>query len=804
MWIPEQFDPSATYSLRPTNVVTPKPHFRAAVSSELDEWSSIIGIVTAIIGNVLISFALNIQRYAHIRLDREYHQLQPSFPSVGDRTDNDHRAYGGIMPEQIVEERTKINAKALGPRNADNGGTIYPQSLDGYQDQDAHETSPLLKRYDSDSTLTTLEKRSEDGDGRKSYLRSPYWWAGIILMTVGEAGNFLAYGFAPASIVSPLGVVALISNCIIAPFMLKERFRTRDGWGVLVAIGGAVTVVLSAKTSETKLGQDELLGAILRWEFLTYVGITAAVIFALMFASPRYGDRTILIDLGLVGLFGGYTALSTKGVASLLSDTLWMALTFPITYFLVGILVLSALMQIRYVNRALQCFDSTQVIPTQFVLFTISVIIGSAVLYRDFESTTVAQAVEFVGGCLLTFSGVYLITSGRHEDSDREEGDGTDQQEGIRLLDEEAEYHATRLPRRQTIDGQISPSANVVGPQIPDHPHSDPETPTTSSVTQTPSTPSASIDRSTTDSNRLGTRRERDKHWVSASTRPAGTSPFHSERTVTLPAQPSPFTRAQSGSPQTPSFARLRPTQSHQQTPTSPTKGRLDVRSSSTPTVTDPRTPTTESRGSSPQRTAEAALRANLSPSPGQPEPAIPSSGYPPLNRASRGSFGRLLPGPLLSPLSSSLSAVVADSLRRGEGTGTVAGLGLGRSRGRLSGTKGVRRKSTKRPSVIGMANDGVAPGSPVAERQRDDHRHGLRDAEEGGGDNEVGRVVGGGGSVEGKQTGFPAISQTLGGLVGRRKEQQNGSTATTTRTGRSRSSSGGASPPPPSPSVKG
>ena len=29
-------------------------------------------------------------------------------------------------------------------------------------------------------------------------------------MTIGEAGNFLAYGFAPASIVSPLGVVALV------------------------------------------------------------------------------------------------------------------------------------------------------------------------------------------------------------------------------------------------------------------------------------------------------------------------------------------------------------------------------------------------------------------------------------------------------------------------------------------------------------------------------------------------------------------------------------------------------------------
>lgn len=123
-------------------------------------------------------------------------------------------------------------------------------------------------------------------------------------MTIGEAGNFLAYGFAPASIVSPLGVVALISNCVIAPIMLKERFRMRDFWGVVVAVAGAVTVVLSAKQQEKKLGPHEILGAITTLEFEVYVAVTISLIVILMWASPRYGNKTILIDLGLVGLFG--------------------------------------------------------------------------------------------------------------------------------------------------------------------------------------------------------------------------------------------------------------------------------------------------------------------------------------------------------------------------------------------------------------------------------------------------------------------------------------------------------------------
>ena len=123
-------------------------------------------------------------------------------------------------------------------------------------------------------------------------------------MTIGETGNFLAYGFAPASIVSPLGVVALISNCVIAPIMLKERFRLRDFWGVVVAVAGAVVVVLSAKQQEKKLGPHEIWGAITTTEFEVYMGVTILFIGILVWASPRYGNRTILIDLGLVGLFG--------------------------------------------------------------------------------------------------------------------------------------------------------------------------------------------------------------------------------------------------------------------------------------------------------------------------------------------------------------------------------------------------------------------------------------------------------------------------------------------------------------------
>lgn len=64
-------------------------------------------------------------------------------------------------------------------------------------------------------------------------------------------------------------------------------------------------------------------------------------------------------------------------------------------------------------------------------MFTLCVIIGSAVLYRDFEKTNMKQAAKFVGGCLLTFFGVFLITSGRERRDDDDEEDTLSEADGV-------------------------------------------------------------------------------------------------------------------------------------------------------------------------------------------------------------------------------------------------------------------------------------------------------------------------------------------------------------------------------------
>lgn len=603
--------------------------FGAGKDLTSEDWSSLIGIVTAIVGNVLISFALNTQRYAHLRLSKESNddaeRRRSQRRKNKRRSADDGRNYG-TQQEEIAEERARENAR-YGPAN----GQLE------LEEEEAHEGDPLIPDLGSrktssstvDSSLPNGDDEKGDSEGKsKSYLKSPIWWLGISLMVLGEAGNFLAYGFAPASIVSPLGVVALISNCLIAPLLLHEKFRWRDAIGVVIAVGGCVTVVLSASDSNPRLDPDIIWDLITTWEFETYLGITVTLIAILMFASNKYGHKSILIDIGLVGLFGGYTALSTKGIASLLSNKIWKVITFPITYLLLLILVSTAVMQIKYLNRALQRFNATMVIPTQFVMFTLSVIIGSAILYRDFERESPADAGKFVGGCALTFLGVWCITSGRSDDDDSGSGseeDEADEEDAVDLVDHEGtqpDVHAQSDKQRRKSNAKASAKS---APFRSDRINS------TSSVDIPPSLVITHDFQPSTPKNPSGLPLDA----YSLNPGPANRSAIHAASAADLtPTDADPNKRslmhATTSAPIVPTLSPSRP-----RTP----------RTTTTPAVDPPRTP---------QAREQSHLDPNVSP-----------------QRAalmSRNSITTLFPdlGPLTSPLSSSLSAIVADSLRRG------------------------------------------------------------------------------------------------------------------------------------------
>ncbi|KAI7861793.1 magnesium transporter NIPA-domain-containing protein [Spinellus fusiger] len=348
-------------------------------------FNTFIGVLVSVCGNALISVALNVQKLAHNKIQEQ--QMANYFANMDE------------PPRWITTSRTYA------------GLEFFPD--DGYSSPRTSEEARTSEEEAEHRKLILAMAQEQTKGGDSDYLKSKLWWLGISLMVLGEVGNFVAYGFAPASTIAPLGTITLVANVILAPLMLKETFRLRDFMGVLLAVMGAATVVLSSNSEETALSPDMIMEALTQTRSLVYFGLTGAAMIALTVLSPIYGSSSIMIDLGLVAIYGGYTVLCTKSVASLLSLTLLNMFGYTVSYVLIITLVVTAVVQVKYLNRALQRFESTQVIPTQFVLFTISVIIGSAVLYHDFDGMSMEQTSRFMTGCAVEFLGVYLITSKR-------------------------------------------------------------------------------------------------------------------------------------------------------------------------------------------------------------------------------------------------------------------------------------------------------------------------------------------------------------------------------------------------------
>lgn len=208
----------------------------------------------------MIAVALNVQKYAH-------NQLQPGANSDAK-----------LLHTSRVEEEPLVNyydthqyQPLTAPSTPFHGNYEDDHDLDddsaSIQSSESSRRSSL-SNHNSDTSVQTeiAGPNSVDSNGAYSsdeasemlYLTSKAWWLGMTLMILGECGNFLAYGYAQASIIAPLGTVALVSNVIIAPLMLKEPFRKRDLLGVVIAVLGTVVVVINSKENDVKVRSAQL------------------------------------------------------------------------------------------------------------------------------------------------------------------------------------------------------------------------------------------------------------------------------------------------------------------------------------------------------------------------------------------------------------------------------------------------------------------------------------------------------------------------------------------------------------------
>lgn len=258
------------------------------------------------------------------------------------------------------------------------------------------------------------------------FLRNPTWWMGTFLMAAGEVGNFAAFGFAPASLVAPLGAWSVVLSAILAHVFLHENVSNRNLLGIALCVTGAFLIGAAGpdvSTSEAALDADTVFRLLVRTPFVVFIILTLTATAVLVYIAHRtsLGQKYIFIYVGVSSLLGGVTVVCAKALSTFLRLTFEGNSQFGnwLPFALVVILATAILAQLRYLNLAMAQFGNAQVIPVYYVLFTSCAMSSGVIMYREFDALTIGNIPFFLGICS-TMSGVFLVSRSAKADLDAE------------------------------------------------------------------------------------------------------------------------------------------------------------------------------------------------------------------------------------------------------------------------------------------------------------------------------------------------------------------------------------------------
>uniref|UniRef100_A0A1B6FJ15 Magnesium transporter NIPA2 n=1 Tax=Cuerna arida TaxID=1464854 RepID=A0A1B6FJ15_9HEMI len=253
------------------------------------------------------------------------------------------------------------------------------------------------------------------GAGGFGYLREWVWWAGLITMGVGEAANFAAYAFAPASLVTPLGALSVLVASVLASRFLNEKLNLLGKLGCFLCVLGSTVIVIHSPKEEEVENLESLLEKLQEPAFIVYtllVVIVSTVI--VVHVGPRYGHRNVCVYVALCSAIGSLTVMACKGLGLGLKETVsgeqneltnWLTWTFLI------LVVIFVSIQMNYLNKALDLFNTGIVTPVYYVMFTTLVITASAILFKEWYHLSAEDILGNVCGFLVIIVGIVLLNT---------------------------------------------------------------------------------------------------------------------------------------------------------------------------------------------------------------------------------------------------------------------------------------------------------------------------------------------------------------------------------------------------------
>lgn len=261
------------------------------------------------------------------------------------------------------------------------------------------------------------------GSGGFGYLKEWIWWIGLLCMGIGELSNFAAYAFAPASLVTPLGALSVLVSAILSSIYLKEHLNILGKLGCILCLLGSTIIVIHSPTSEKHENLASFSERLHDSTFMLYVSFIIIFSFLIIFHfGPKYGNRNVIWYVILCSGIGSLTVISCKALGLALRDAMsqqhnhisilhsWQP------YSLVLNVIICVTIQMIYLNRALDFFNTSIVTPIYYVFFTTLVLLASSILLNEWERLSYLDIVGNICGFLVVIIAVVLLNAFKNFD----------------------------------------------------------------------------------------------------------------------------------------------------------------------------------------------------------------------------------------------------------------------------------------------------------------------------------------------------------------------------------------------------
>uniref|UniRef100_A0A3B3ZIH9 Uncharacterized protein n=1 Tax=Periophthalmus magnuspinnatus TaxID=409849 RepID=A0A3B3ZIH9_9GOBI len=265
----------------------------------------------------------------------------------------------------------------------------------------------IVSSFINGSTFVLQKKgilRAREKGG--SYLKDVVWWSGTLAMIIGQMGNFVAYNVAPAVIVQNMS--------LLASWILNEHLNILGKLGCVLCCSGAVVLIIHSPKAETVTSRLELEDRLSDPVFILYASLVVLVLLVLIFwISPIHGSSNIMVYISICSLFGSFTVPCSKGLGLVAQEAFSAGpdsgRALVIFLCLLCTLAVSILTQFFFINKALEIFNSNMFEAIYYVAFTSTVLVASAILFKEWTALTICDSLVLVCGFSTVCVGVALL-----------------------------------------------------------------------------------------------------------------------------------------------------------------------------------------------------------------------------------------------------------------------------------------------------------------------------------------------------------------------------------------------------------